>query len=107
MNDPTPRWFETSLPFLTTFGSLLGVIWWLLVGGTAALWWVPAFFGAAKPLTWQYGVVMLLVQWVWVFNRWPRVGTRRFFHENRFLRLQFVLLGVISGLFALGFALVA
>jgi len=80
---------------------------WVLFGGIAALWWLPAFFGAEKPLTWQYGAVMLLIQWVWVFNHWPRVGTRRFFSESRFLKLQVLLLGLISALFALGFAVVA
>jgi hypothetical protein len=80
---------------------------WVFFGGFAALWWLPAFLGAAKPLTWQSGAVLLFMQWVWVFNHWPRVGTRRFFSENRFLKLQLLLLGLISALFALGFAVVA
>ena len=79
---------------------------WLLFGGVAALWWLPAALGEEKPLTWQFGAICLIAQWVWVFNHWPRLGTRRFFQESYNLKLQLLLLGVISVLFALGFVFV-
>jgi hypothetical protein len=80
---------------------------WLLLGGVGAFWWLPAALGAKSPIPWDYGALCLLMQWVWVFNRWPQLGTRRFFQGTPTLKLQLLLLGAISALFALGFAIVA
>lgn len=88
-------------------GYVFGVLTWLVVGGIAALWWVPAFLGQPKPIPWTLGATCLLTQWVLVFNQWPRVGTRRFFRESRFLKFEICLLLLVSGSFALGFALAA
>jgi hypothetical protein len=86
-------------------GYVFFVLTWLVVGGIAALWWVPASLGEPKPIPWTLGAICLLMQWGLVFNQWPRVGTRRFFRESRFLKLQIFLLLVVSGSFAMGFAL--
>ena len=88
-------------------GYVLNVVWWLLVGGIAALWWLPSFMGALKPIPWTFGAVCLFLQWIWVFNPWPGVGTRRFFRESKFLKFEIALLIFISGLFAFGFAIAA
>ena len=80
---------------------------WLIVGGIAALWWVPSFMGEPKPIPWNFGAICLVGQWVFVFNHWPRLGTRRFFRESRFIRIEIFLLVLVSASFALGFALAA
>lgn len=79
---------------------------WLVWGGIAALWWVPKFLGETKPIPWQMGAVCLAVLWTLVFNHWPRVGTRKFFRENRFIAIKLAGLLFVSAFFALGFALV-
>jgi len=93
--------------FFARAGYILNVLWWLVVGGMAALWWVPGFMGASKPIPWTFGATCLFMQWVMVFNHWPRVGTRRFFRESRFLKVEIVLLVLISGFFSFGFAVLA
>lgn len=80
---------------------------WLVVGGTAALWWVPAFIGEPKPISWQFGAVSLVVLWAFIFNHWPLLGTRRFFQESRFIKIEIVLLLFVSASFVLGFTLAA
>ena len=93
--------------FYARAGYVAYVLMWLLLGGTAALWWVPSFMGEAKPITWQFGALCLLMQWVFVFNHWPRLGTRRFFNESRFIKIEIALLILISVSFSLGFAVAA
>ena len=93
--------------FYARAGYAFAILTWLLVGGTAALWWLPSFMGEPKPIPWTFGAICLLMQWVFVFNHWPRIGTRRFIRESRFLKLEIALLLLISGLFALGFAVAA
>ncbi|MBT9518709.1 MAG: hypothetical protein IV112_18650 [Methyloversatilis discipulorum] len=88
-------------------GYVFLVLIWLVVGGIAALWWVPALLAQPKPIPWTLGATCLLMQWVLVFNQWPRVGARRFFRESRFLKFEIFLLLLVSGSFALGFALAA
>jgi len=79
---------------------------WLMLGGFAALWWVPSALGAAQPMTWQFGATCLFMQVVSVFNQWPRVGTRRFF-QARHVKVEVVLLFLVSISFAAGFAFAA
>jgi len=93
--------------FYARAGLVFYVLTWLLFGGVAALWWLPSYLGEPKPIPWTYGASCLLIQWVGVFNQWPRVGTRRFFRESRFLKIEVPLLVFISSLFAMGFAIVA
>jgi hypothetical protein len=93
--------------FYARAGYVFSVLTWLLVGSVAALWWVPSYFGEVKPIPWRYGASCLLMLWVLVFNHWPRVGTRRFFRESRFLKLKVKLLVIVSCLFAMGFTIAA
>ncbi len=93
--------------FYARAGYVLSAIMWLLVGSVAALWWVPSYFGEVKPIPWTYGANGLLMLWVLVCNNGPRVGTRRFFRESRFLKLKVKLLVIVSCLFAMGFTIAA
>jgi len=88
-------------------GYVFYFLFWLVVGGIAALWWVPAFMGAQKPIPWHFGAVCLVMQWAFIFNHWPRLGTQRFFHESRFIKIEIALLLLVTASFALGFALAA
>jgi len=85
-------------------GFVFGALYWLILGTIAALWWVPSYLGEARPPTWKFGALCLLGLWGMVFNHWPRLGTRRFFRESRFLKLEVSLLVAVSALFAVGFA---
>jgi hypothetical protein len=80
---------------------------WLLGGGIAALWWLPAALGEAHPIPWELGALCLIAQWCMVFNHWPRAGTRQFFGNARVLRFDLPLLLLITASFATGFAIAA
>lgn len=93
------------LNILSGAGRVISVLLWAVCGIAASFWWLPKYLNAQHPLYWQDGVVYLTMLWIWVFNQWPRVGTRRFFKENRFLKTEFGLLIIISSLFTLGLAI--
>ena len=87
--------------------SLLGILFlefalWVLIGGVAMLWWLPGQLGQTAFSPFQ-GALFLAMMWGWVFNQWPRVGTRRFFRETRFLKIKVALLIAISLVSAYGF----
>jgi hypothetical protein len=86
------------------FFSVLG---WLVIGGIAGLWWLPAGLGATSPIPWELGALCLLAQWFMVFNHWPRVGTRQFFSNSSILKRDLPLLLLITAFFAAGFAIAA
>jgi len=86
------------------FGYVFGVLFWLVLGGIAGLWWVPDALGESKPIPWTMGASCLFILCVLVFNHWPRLGTRRFFRESPLLKYECTALVVVATLFALGFA---
>ena len=88
-------------------GNFFWVLGWLVMGGIAALWWVPKALGASNPMTWDLGAICLVAQWCMVFNHWPRVGTRQFFSNPRLFMLDLPLLLLITASFAAGFAIAA
>ena len=94
--------------FAARTGYVFYFLAWLTFGGIAAFWWLPHLMGAhGAQMLWKMGAVCLVAQWIFIFNHWPRLGTRRFFQESRFLKIEVAFLVLISGLFALGFAIAA
>lgn len=76
---------------------------WLVLGAMAALWWMPRWLGSADPLTLKHGLIGLAGIWIFAFNDLPRLGPRRFFRENRFIKIKLLLLALISAGFGIGF----
>jgi hypothetical protein len=75
---------------------------WVALGGTAMLWWVPERMGEKNTIPWQQAAFFYVGLWIWVLNHWPRLGTKRFFLENRFIYFKLVLLIFIGVGFAYG-----
>jgi hypothetical protein len=103
------RGVEPPSPFYRRATHILWLLNWVLFGGLAAFWWVPAYFREPHPIPWWFGGLALVARWAMVFNHWPSLGTERFFsHERRgFLKVEIALLAIVSVLFASGFALAA
>jgi hypothetical protein len=83
--------------------SVLVMVTWWLFGIIAAVWWLPAYFDEPRPIPWQFGALCILMQWALVLNRWPALGTRRFFNGGQpFLKLQLAVVTVLTLLFLFG-----
>jgi hypothetical protein len=103
------RGVEPPSPFTVQPPHILWLLNWVLFGALAAFWWVPAYFSEPHPIPWWFGGLALVARWAMVFNRWPSLGTERFFSYERrgFLKVEIALLVIVSALFASGFALAA
>ena len=103
------RGAEPASPFWRGTAHILWLVNWLVLGGMAAFWWLPAYFHEPHPIPWWAGAVALVARWAIVFNRWPSLGSERFFSLERrgFLKVEIALLAIVTLLFASGFALAA
>jgi hypothetical protein len=97
------RFTEISDRTLSRLGIFFEFAWWLVVGVPAMLWWLPEQLGERHVFPPWQGALYLAAMWVWVFNHWPSLGTRRFFREEPFLRLKIALLLIITAVSSYGF----
>ena len=67
----------------------------------AMLWWLPERLGEKSSISFEEGAYFYGFLYVWVFNHWPRVGTRRFFSSGilipRLILLAIITVGFVYG----------
>ena len=88
---------------LAAMAIIFEIVMWVVLGGTAMLWWLPERMGDKNTIPWGHAAWFYGVLWIWVLNHWPSLGTKRFFRDTPFLRAKFVLLAVITAGFLYGF----
>ena len=82
-------------------GMAFEIAFWLIVGGMAMFWWLPERLGEKRPITLGEGAYFYGFVYVWVFNQWPSVGTRRFLSSAGLIP-RLILLAIVSVGFVYG-----
>jgi len=90
------------MPLLRFFALALNTALWLVVAGSAALWWLPQRMGSLHPVSPSWGAICLIAAWAMMLNHLPRLGWRKFLQQKH-IEAKLVALGIVSAFFCIGF----